>query len=102
MWQQSGILRHVPDVATEIDGIFDAYRFAVNANLSRTGMSQPVKHPEQGRFTGPAFPDQEQGFPFKHFEIDVLEDSNAGVEFFAHVEETQDGWVCHVFFLDKT
>ena len=50
MRQQSGVLLHVPDVATECYGIFDSYRFAMNADFSRTWMSQPVKHPEQGRF----------------------------------------------------
>ena len=93
MRQQSGVLLHVPDAAPEIDGIFDSYRFTMNVNLSRTGISQPVEHPEQGRFAGPAFPDQDQGFTFNHFEIDVLEDSNTVAEFLAHVADTQDGLV---------
>lgn len=102
MRQQSGVLLHVPDVATEIYGVFDSYRFAMNVNFSRTGLSQPVKHSEQGRFAGPAFPDENQGFTLNHFEIDVLEDSNIGAELLAHIADTQDGWVHHCFFLDKT
>ena len=93
MRQQSGVLLYVPDVATECYGIFDSYRFAMNANLPRTGMSQPVEHPEQGRFAGPAFPDQDQGFTLNHVEIDAIEDSNAGAELLADVADTQDGWV---------
>ena len=65
-------------------------------------MSQPVKHPEQGRFAGSAFSDQDQGFTLNHFEIDVLEDSNTRAELLAHVADTQDGWVHCLFFLDKT
>lgn len=90
MRQQSGVLLHVPDAATQINGILDSYRFAVNANFTRTGMSQAVEHPEQGCFAGPAFPDQDQGFTFNHFEIDVIEDSNTRAEFLAHVSNTQD------------
>ena len=56
-------------------------------------MSQPVKHPEQGRFAGSAFSDQDQGFTLNHFEIDVLKDSNTRAELLAHVADTQDGWV---------
>ena len=102
MRQQSGVLLHVPDMATEIDGVFDSYRFAMNANLSRAGMRQRVEHPEQGRFAGPAFPDQDQGFAFNHFEIDVIENSNIGAECLAHVADAQGGWVHRIFFLDKT
>ena len=58
-------------------------------------MSQPVKHPEQGRFAGSAFPDQDQGFTLNHFEIDVLKDSNVRAEFFAHIMDTEDRWVHH-------
>ena len=36
MRQQSGVLLHVPDVATEIDGVFGSYRFIMDANLSRS------------------------------------------------------------------
>lgn len=93
MRQQSGVLLHVPDVTTKIDRIFGSYRFAVHVNLTRTGMSQPVEHPEQGCFAGPAFPDQDQGFTFNHFEIDVVEDSNTGVELLADVSDTQDWWL---------
>lgn len=93
MRQQSGVLLYVPDMATKIYGVFDSYRFAMNANLSRIGLRQPVEHPEQGRFAGPAFPDQDQGFAFNHFEVDVLEDSNVRAECLAHVADTQDGCV---------
>ena len=89
-------------MATKIDGVFDSYRFIMNANLSRTGMRQSVEQPEQGRFAGPAFPDQGQGFPFSHVEIDVFEDANVRAELLADVADTQDGWVPHLFFLDKT
>lgn len=102
MRQQSGVLLHVPDAATKIDGVFDSHRFVMDANLTRTGMSQPVEHSEQGCFAGPAFPDQDQGFAFNHFEIDVVEDSNTGAEFLAHVSGAQDGWLHQVFLLDKT
>ena len=34
MRQQSGVLLYVPDVATQVYGIFDSYGFSMNANLS--------------------------------------------------------------------
>ena len=95
MRQQSGVLLHVPDVATEVDGVFGSYRFIMDANLSRAGMSQPVEQPEQGRFTGPAFPDQDQGFSFCYVEINMFEDTNVRAELLAHVADTQHGWVHH-------
>ena len=93
MRQQSGVLLHVPNAATEINGVFDSYRFIMDVHLSRTGMSQPVEQPEQSRFAGPAFPDQDQGFSVCHFEIDMFQDSNVRAELFADIADTQDGWV---------
>ena len=34
MRQQSGVLLHVPDVTTKIDGILDSYRFVMDANVT--------------------------------------------------------------------
>ena len=93
MWEQSAVLLHVPNVATEFYGIFAPDGFSMKVNLSGCRMVQPVQRAQQRGFSGSTFPDQDQRLTLRDVEGDVLKDSNVRLKLHRHVVDAQGRWV---------
>lgn len=93
MREQSAVLLHVPNVATEFYGIFAPDGFSMKVNLSGRRMVQPVQRAQQRGFSGSTFPDQDQRLTLRDVEGDVLKNANVRLKLHRHVVDAQGRWV---------
>ena len=93
MREQSAVLLHVPNVATEFYGFFAPDGFSMKVNLSGRRMVQPVQRAQQRGFPGSTFPDQDQRLTLRDVEGDVLKDANVRLKLHRHVVDAQGRWI---------
>src|SRR5712671_6534996 len=100
MREQSAALKHVADVAAQLDGVDRAHVFALDRDVALVGVDQPVRKPQQRGLAGTGAADDGEEFAPGDLDRDVVHGLNtlraaAAVKTLAGMRKCDQGWSWH-------